>query len=278
MMTITKEAYAEAKEAILASGATKPEIGLILGSGLGELAKEVVNQKVIPYAEIPHFPMSTVEGHAGQLVLGELAGRSVVMMQGRFHLYEGHSLDHVTFPIRVMKELGIHTLIVTNAAGGVNLLFKTGVLMLISDHINFTGQNPLIGMNHPELGDRFPDMSEAYDPELRAIARKVAKEQELDIQEGIYVGLTGPSYETPAEIRMFRQWGADAVGMSTVPEVIVARHASLSVLGISCITNMASGILPQPLSHQEVMETGERVKDEFIRLIKGVLQQIKGNE
>jgi purine-nucleoside phosphorylase len=252
----------------------RPEIGLILGSGLGVLADEIEDAVKIPYETIPHFPVSTVEGHAGQLVIGTLEGKSVITMQGRFHLYEGYPLTAVTFPIRVMKALGVRRMIVTNAAGGVNESFEPGDLMLIRDHLNLTGRNPLIGPNPPELGVRFPDMSEAYAASLRELAQTVAKEQELRLREGVYAGLLGPSYETPAEIRMLRKLGADAVGMSTVPEVIVARHAGIEVLGISCISNMAAGILPQPLSHEEVMETAERVKETFIRLVKGILNRI----
>jgi purine-nucleoside phosphorylase len=213
-----------------------------------------------------------VEGHAGELIIGTLEGKPVVVMSGRFHLYEGHEPQTVTFPIRVMKELGVETILVTNAAGGVNESYQAGDLMLIRDHINLMFRNPLIGPNDPELGVRFPDMSSAYDPELRALARRVAEEQGVRLQEGVYAAVLGPSYETPSEIRMIRKMGGDAVGMSTVPEVIVARHAGIRVLGISCITNMAAGILPQPLSHEEVMETANRVKATFIRLVKGIIQ------
>jgi purine-nucleoside phosphorylase len=224
-----------------------PEIGLILGSGLGVLADEIENPVRIPYSDIPEFPVSTVEGHAGQLVLGDLAGKKVVAMQGRFHFYEGYSMEKVTFPVRVMKLLGIEKLIVTNAAGGVNEEFEPGDLMIITDHINYTGTNPLIGANDERFGPRFPDMSEAYNKELNAKATKIATDLGILVKEGVYVGFSGPTYETPAEIRFARNMGGDAVGMSTVPEVIVARHSGIKVLGISCITNMASGILDQPL-------------------------------
>ncbi|WP_449536830.1 purine-nucleoside phosphorylase [Ferdinandcohnia sp. Marseille-Q9671] len=250
-----------------------PEIGLILGSGLGVLAEEIENPINVPYDQIPEFPVSTVEGHAGQLVFGTLQGKSVVAMQGRFHYYEGYSLDKVTFPVRVMKELGVTTLVVTNAAGGINESFHAGDLMIISDHLNF-GENPLIGPNDSKFGPRFPDMSEAYTKELRTLAKDVAKELNIDIKEGVYVGMTGPSYETPAEIRMLRTLGGDAVGMSTVPEVIIARHANLKVLGISCISNMAAGILDQPLTHDEVIETTEKVKADFLSLVKQVVKKI----
>ncbi|WP_047151958.1 purine-nucleoside phosphorylase [Aneurinibacillus tyrosinisolvens] len=250
----------------------RPQIGLILGSGLGVLADEIENPTIIPYHEIPHFPVSTVEGHKGQLVIGTLNGKTVVAMQGRFHYYEGHELDVVTFPVRVMKAMGVEKIIVTNAAGGINEAYAPGDLMLIKDHINLTGRNPLIGPNDESLGARFPDMSAAYCPELREIARRVAGQHGISVQEGVYAGLTGPSYETPAEIRMLRILGGDAVGMSTVPEVIVARHAGMRVLGISCISNMAAGILPQPLSHAEVMETAEKVKHTFLTLVKGIIE------
>ncbi|OIK15507.1 purine-nucleoside phosphorylase [Bacillus sp. MUM 116] len=251
-----------------------PKIGLILGSGLGVLADEIVDSVKIPYSEIPNFPISTVEGHAGQLVFGSLSGAEVVAMQGRFHYYEGYSMDKVTFPVRVMKALGVEMLIVTNAAGGVNESFTPGDLMIITDHINFMGTNPLIGPNDSKLGVRFPDMSEAYTKELRGIAKEIAGNLNIAIKEGVYVGFTGPVYETPAEIRMARVLGGDAVGMSTVPEVIVARHGGLKVLGISCITNMAAGILDQPLSHDEVIETTEKVKSNFLLYIKEIVKRI----
>ncbi|MDT2045585.1 purine-nucleoside phosphorylase [Priestia aryabhattai] len=252
----------------------QPTIGLILGSGLGVLADEIQDAVKIPYNDIPEFPVSTVEGHAGQLVIGTIHDVPVIAMQGRFHFYEGYSLEKVTFPVRVMKELGIETIIVTNAAGGINESYNPGDLMLISDHINNFGTNPLIGPNDSELGVRFPDMSTAYCPKLRALAKDVASELNITVQEGVYVGNTGPTYETPAEVRMLRVVGGDAVGMSTVPEVIVARHASLRVLGISCISNMAAGILDQPLHHDEVIETTEKVKKQFLALVKEIVKQI----
>jgi purine-nucleoside phosphorylase len=252
----------------------RPVIGLVLGSGLGVLADAITDADVISYEAIPHFPVSTVEGHAGQLVLGEWEGQKVMAMKGRFHYYEGYGLDQVTFPIRVMKAMGVKTLIVTNAAGGIQTDFQAGDLMLIRDHINFMFDNPLMGPNAPEWGVRFPDMSDAYDPSYRQLAKRVAEALDIPLQEGVYVGLTGPTYETPAEIRMFRKLGGDAVGMSTVPEVMVARHAGIRVLGISCISNLAAGILGQPLSHDEVMETAEQVKPRFIRLIQGIVKEI----
>lgn len=255
-------------------GVKEIDFGLILGSGLGELADEITDKIVIPYSDIPHFPTSTVVGHAGQLVYGELSGKKVLAMQGRFHFYEGYSMHTVTYPVRVMSALGIGSMIVTNAAGGANLTFSAGNLMLITDHINFMGTNPLIGPNDEELGPRFPDMSEAYDEEYRKIAKQVANEMHLDMQEGVYMGFTGPTYETPAEVRMAQVLGADAVGMSTVPEVIVARHMGMRVLGISCITNLAAG-LQKNLNHAEVVETTARVRGEFKQLLKNTLSQIK---
>jgi purine-nucleoside phosphorylase len=252
----------------------QPKIGLILGSGLGVLAEDIENPVKIPYNEIPGFPVSTVEGHAGQLVCGQLSGVEVIAMQGRFHYYEGYSMDKVTFPVRVMKELGIERLIVTNAAGGVNESFEPGDLMIITDHINNMGTNPLIGPNDSRFGVRFPDMSEAYSKNLRGIAKEVAEKCNITIKEGVYVGNPGPVYETPAEVRMARTMGGDAVGMSTVPEVIVARHSGLEVLGISCISNMAAGILDQPLSHDEVIETTEKVKSSFLLLVNEIVKKI----
>lgn len=252
----------------------QPEIGLILGSGLGVLAEEIEEAVKTPYDQIPDFPVSTVEGHAGQLVFGKLNGVQVVAMQGRFHYYEGYHFEQVTFPVRVMKELGVKSLIVTNAAGGVNKDFSPGDLMLITDHINNMGTNPLIGRNDSRLGVRFPDMSEPYSKELINKAKTVAQSLNIELQEGVYVGNTGPTYETPAEVRMIRTIGGDAVGMSTVPEVIVARHSGLQVLGISCISNMASGILDQPLNHEEVIETTERVKENFLRFVKEMVKEM----
>ncbi len=253
------------------AGGAAPEIGLIMGSGLGILGDHVTDAAVIPYGNIPHFPLSTVEGHAGELLIGQLGGRTVAMMRGRFHMYEGYGPELTAFPVRVMKALGVRTLLVTNAAGGINTGYEPGDLMLISDHINLTGRNPLIGPNDNELGVRFPDMSEGYSKRLRALAKQTAESQGFALREGVYVGVLGPSYETPAEIRMMRAMGADAVGMSTVAEVIAARHSGIEVLGISCISNMASGILDQPLSHEEVMETTERVKSRFLGLVLGVI-------
>ncbi|MBU7007705.1 purine-nucleoside phosphorylase [Phosphitispora fastidiosa] len=252
----------------------RPQVGVILGSGLGVLAAEVKNQQRLHYSELPHFPVSTVEGHEGQFIFGELSGKNVALMQGRFHFYEGYAMEQVVFPVRVMQKLGVRVLLVTNASGGINRDFSSGDLMLITDHLNLMGTNPLIGPNYDDIGPRFPDMSEAYDRELIRIAEEVARKNGLACRKGVYAGLTGPSYETPAEIRYLRTIGADAVGMSTVPEVIVANHAGIRVLGISCVTNMAAGVLPQRLSHAEVMETANRVRDQFITLVKGVLDEV----
>jgi purine-nucleoside phosphorylase len=252
----------------------EPEIGLILGSGLGILADLIEQPITIRYKEIPHFPVSTVVGHAGELVAGKVAGRSVIVMKGRFHLYEGYGVEKVTFPVRVMKLLGVSKLIVTNAAGGVNRSYVPGDLMVISDHINLLGRNPLVGPNLDRFGIRFPDMTEAYSKRMRKLLHETAEELGMKLQEGVYVALLGPTYETPAEIRMMQAIGADAVGMSTVPEVIVARHAGIEVLGISCITNMAAGILDQPLDHSEVMETAERVKEQFLNLVLHVIPKL----
>ncbi|CAM3712374.1 purine-nucleoside phosphorylase [Alkalicoccus chagannorensis] len=251
----------------------KPEIGLILGSGLGVLADEIESPVVIPYKDIPGFPASTVAGHKGQLVIGTLEGRTVLAMQGRFHFYEGYSMDLVTKPVRVMQELGMEKLLVTNAAGGINEAFEAGNLMLITDHINQFGTNPLIGENQDEHGPRFPDMSEAYSRAWGSKAAAAARNRGITLREGVYVGTTGPSYETPAEVRMLRTLGGDAVGMSTVPEVVAAKHGGMEVLGISCISNMAAGILDQPLTHDEVMETTEKVKQDFLTLVKDIISQ-----
>ncbi|RSJ94936.1 purine-nucleoside phosphorylase [Streptococcus cristatus] len=252
-------------------GMAEPEFGLILGSGLGELAFEIENAVSLDYADIPNWGRSTVVGHAGKLVYGDLAGRKVLALQGRFHFYEGNPLEVVTFPVRVMKALGATGVIVTNAAGGI--VYGPGTLMAITDHINMTGQNPLIGENLDEFGPRFPDMSKSYTPEYRATAHQVADKLGIKLDEGVYIGVTGPTYETPAEIRAYKTLGADAVGMSTVPEVIVAAHSGLKVLGISCITNHAAGF-QEELNHEEVVEVTERVKGDFKRLLKAILAEL----
>ncbi len=252
----------------------KADIGVILGSGLGDYAEALEDAVKLPYSEIPGFPRSTVAGHAGMWCCGTLYGKRVVMMQGRFHYYEGYGMKDVTLPVRVMQKIGVKTLIVTNAAGGVNLGYHPGELMVIGDMFSMTAQNPLIGPNLDAFGPRFPDMSCAFDKELRALAHECANEQGFALREGVYAQMTGPMYETPAEIRMLRTLGADAVGMSTVPEVIVARHGGMRVLGISCITNMAAGILDQPLNHAEVTETANRVKGQFRNLLDRIIEKM----
>lgn len=250
------------------------DLGLILGSGLGPVAEQITDSICLAYEDIPHFPVSTVEGHAGQLVIGQMGGKTVLAMQGRFHSYEGHHMNEVVFPIRVMHLLGIEALLVTNAAGGVQKEYFPGDLMVIEDHINLFGTNPLIGENLDEVGTRFPDMSVAYDQEYRDTIFRVALESGIYLQSGVYAGTSGPMYETPAEVKMIRTLGADAIGMSTVPEVIVANHAQMRVLGISCITNMASGILPEPLTHKEVVATAERVRGVFSELLIKTIEEI----
>lgn len=258
----------------------EPTIGLILGSGLGELAEQVEEAVRISYEDIPHFPVSTVEGHAGQFVIGELAGKTVIVMQGRFHYYEGYAMKKVVFPVYVMRRLGIDSLVITNAAGGMNTSFEPGDLMLISDHINMTGDNPLIGANDPELGVRFPDMSRAYHAPYRELAHRVASTMKTEdsraftIVEGVYCGISGPSYMTPAELSMLAYLGGDAVGMSTVGEVIAAAHCGLKVLGISCITDMAIGESLEPLTHEQVVEVAGRTKPKFMELVKGFIREV----
>ena len=253
----------------------EPEIGMILGSGLGELAD--LHQKfVIPYSQIPGFPVPTsVEGHKGQLVFANIVGRNVVMMQGRMHFYEGYSAGEITFPVKVLKELGVKTVILTNAAGIINKSFRPGDLMIITDHINFMGTNPLIGKNNDKYGPRFPDMSEVYDKGLIKIADAAGRLLNLNLRHGVYIASSGPSYETPAEIKMARILGADAAGMSTVPEAIVANYCGIKVLGISCLTNYASGVSDKKLCHEEVIKTANDVKDKFTALIMMLLQNIK---
>ena len=252
----------------------EPRVGVILGSGLGNVVDAIDVETAIPYSEIPGARASTVMGHQGRMILGRAGALPVVVMQGRVHFYEGYEMAEVLFLARVIGRLGIRQLVVTNAAGGINTSFKPGDLMLISDHINFMGINPLRGSNVEELGVRFPDMSDAYAEDLRQFAREVAKEIGVLVQEGVYLGLSGPTYETPAEIRAFRTMGADAVGMSTVPEAIAMSHMNIPVLGFSCITNMAAGILKQKLGHEEVMETTARVEKDFTKLILGVLNRL----
>ena len=250
------------------------DIGVVLGSGLGDYVDALTDAKYIDYRDIPHFPVSTVQGHVGRWFTGTLHGKRVCMMQGRFHAYEGYDLLDVTLPVRVMQKMGVKTLVVTNAAGGVNLGFHAGDLMLLTDFINLTGKNPLTGPNLDAFGPRFPDMCYALDRDLQKTALNKAAQLGVTLQQGVYCWLNGPTYETPAEIRMVRTLGADAVGMSTVPEIIVARHGGMKVLGISCITNMAAGVLDQPLNHAEVMETANRVKTTFRNLLDGIIQEM----
>lgn len=251
-----------------------PEIGIILGSGLGDLANIVEEKIIIKYSEVPNMPVSTVAGHAGQFVVGKLKGKTVIMMQGRFHYYEGNPMELLALPIYIMKNIGVKNVIVTNAAGGVNTSFVPGDLMIIKDHINFVFNNPLIGKNYEELGPRFPDMSAAYDKELIKLAKEVSEDLSIGVKEGVYLMMTGPNYETPAEIRMARLLGGDAVGMSTVPEATVASHCKLRTLGISCITNMAAGMLDQPLNHEEVVETSNRVKEKFTNFVLSIIERM----
>ena len=251
----------------------QPEIGIILGSGLGELADEYC-EIAIPYNDIPNFIKSTVKGHKGRLVFSDIAGRQVVMMQGRNHFYEGHSIQEVTYPVKVMKKLGVKILILTNAAGGVNETFSPGDLMLITDHINCMGTNPLIGENDETLGERFPDMTEVYKKSLISLAEHCANELQIHVKKGVYLANSGPSYETPAEIHMARTLGADAVGMSTVPEAIVANYCGMNVLGISCISNTASSTGGSALSHKEVIETARKIKSSFKNLILKIIEEL----
>jgi purine-nucleoside phosphorylase len=251
-----------------------PDVAIVLGSGLGDFAATLGDATTLPYADIPNWPASTVVGHAGQLVIGTLAGKRVAALAGRAHFYEGHSLQTVTFATRVIGTLGIKTLVLTNAAGGINLTFKPGTLMLMDDHINLMGSNPLVGANDERFGPRFPDMTEVYSKRLRQLAGDAARAHGIELAHGVYAALHGPSYETPAEIRYLRTIGADAVGMSTAPEAIVARHMGMDVLGISCITNMAAGVLPQALVHDEVMEVARRVRAEFCALLEGIVERL----
>jgi purine-nucleoside phosphorylase len=268
------EQVTEAAEWLRGHGFGGGDVGLVLGSGLGPFADSMADAFAVEYGAIPHFPASRVIGHAGRLVGGTVRGRRVLALSGRAHFYEGYDLRTVTFGVRVLSRLGIRTLILTNAAGGINTAFTSGALMVIDDHINLLGSNPLMGPHDDRFGARFPDMTEVYSARLRAIAHDAARACQIAIQRGVYVAVHGPSYETPAEIRAFRSLGADAVGMSTVPEAIVARQMSMEVLGISCISNMAAGVLPQPLNHDDVMETTRRVRQEFIALLEGVIERL----
>jgi len=264
----------EATEFLRGRGFGGADVAVVLGSGLGAFAETLAERFELPYTEIPHWPASAIVGHAGRLAGGVLKGKNVLALSGRVHFYEGHPLTTVTFGIRVLGRLGVPLLILTNAAGGINTKFSQGALMLIDDHINLLGSNPLVGANDERFGPRFPDMSEIYSKRLRELAGAAAAAAGVPIEHGVYIAVHGPSYETPAEIRAFRVWGADAVGMSTAPEAIVARHMGLEVLGISCITNMAAGVLPQSLVHAEVVETALRVRGQFIALLEGIIERL----
>jgi purine-nucleoside phosphorylase len=253
---------------------TVPDTAIVLGSGLGDFADRLVDAISTPYGEMPHWPAASVVGHSGRLVIGNVGARRVAALAGRAHFYEGHPLSTVTFAVRVMGRLGVRQMVLTNAAGGINTGFGQGALMIIDDHINLLGSNPLIGPNDDRFGVRFPDMSEVYSSRLRRIADEAAAAAGVPVKHGVYVATAGPSYETPAEIRFFRTIGADAVGMSTVPEAIAARHMGLEVLGISCITNMAAGVLPGPLNHDEVLETTRRVRGSFIALLEAIVARL----
>ncbi|HEV2914592.1 MAG TPA: purine-nucleoside phosphorylase [Pyrinomonadaceae bacterium] len=268
------ERAAHAARTIRARAHEDVRVGLVLGSGLGAFADDLGDAVSFPYEEIPGFARSTVEGHAGRLVLGKIDGISTAAMQGRFHYYEGYSLEEVVFPIRVLGLLGIKALVLTNAAGGINVAFEQGSLMIISDHLNLMGVNPLRGKNDDRFGARFPDMSEVYARDFQEIAVEEGRLMNLELRRGIYGALTGPSYETPAEIRMLRTLGADAVGMSTVPEAIIARQMGIKILGFSCITNMAAGVSDQPINHEEVVETGARVRETFKELLRRVIPRL----
>lgn len=265
----------EAVEYVRRRTPLRPLIGVILGSGLGDFADELEERTEIPYEEIPGWPRTTAAGHAGKLVVGKVGSREVAVMAGRPHLYEGYSPAQVVYPVRVLGKLGVRALVATNAAGGINLSYRRGGLVLISDHINLQGCNPLVGPNDDALGPRFPDMSEAYSRRYRELAREVAAELGIELAEGVYAAVLGPSYETPAEIRYLRTIGADLVGMSTVPEVIAANHMGMKVLAISCVTNMAAGILPRRLTHEEVLETGRMVRDTLVRFLKALLPRLE---
>ena len=269
-----KAKITESVEFINQKSNIKPKIAIILGTGLGRLAEDIQEKEIIPYSDIPNFPISTVQGHGGNLVLGKLENKEVVAMQGRFHYYEGYNLKEVTFPVRVMKKLGAEVIIISNAAGGMNRIFKRGDLMLITDHINLFGDNPLIGPNDEELGLRFPDMSEAYDRKLVELTLKVALEEKIKLHQGIYVGLTGPTLETPAEYRFLIKIGADAVGMSTVPEVIVANHMGMKVLGISCITDLAINGVVVKTGLEEILKAASDAEPIMTKLVKKVIQKI----
>ncbi|MCS6816999.1 MAG: purine-nucleoside phosphorylase [Blastocatellia bacterium] len=274
---MAKSLYERVQEAVAfirERSAIRPQVGLVLGSGLGTVVGGMSDAVELNYAEIPHFPTATVAGHPGRLLLGRLATTAVAVLQGRFHYYEGYAMEDVTFPIRVLGVLGVRQVVLTNAAGGINLRFRPGSLMLIADHLNLMGVNPLRGPNDERFGPRFPDLTQVYSPLLRALAHDVAREIGLALEEGVYAAVSGPSYETPAEIRMLRQLGADAVGMSTVPEAIVARHMGMEVLGLSVIANMAAGIAEHPLRHEDVLEAMTRVRERLQALLDRLIPRL----
>lgn len=264
----------ETVHSIFARTALRPDTGLVLGSGLGALGDRLEEACILPYDEVPHFALSTAPGHKGRLIIGKLAGRAVLCMQGRFHYYEGYSMQQITYPVRVMKAMGIESLILTNSCGGLNPAFVPGDLMLITDHINFMGANPLTGPNEDAFGDRFPDMTRVYSREFAAIAKAAAKDLSITLHEGVYLGYGGPSFETPAEIKMFRTMGASVVGMSTVPEAIVASHCRMKLLAISCVTNLASGILDVPLTGEEVIEVANQAGEKFTGLLAEIIRRM----
>jgi len=269
-----KERIDEAAAVVQGRSRTRPALAIVLGSGLGALAEVVEREATIPYKEIPHFPRSTVEGHAGNLVMGTLEGKAVVVMQGRAHTYEGHEAAEVAFPVRVMHALGAGALLVSNATGGLNRQWGAGDLMVIADHINFMGRNPLIGPNEEDLGPRFPDMSAAYDRSLITLAERAALAEGIVLRRGVYVAVTGPNYETPAELRMLARWGADAVGMSTVPEVIAARHLGMRVLGLTAIADMATGEQAEVVTHESVLAVARELEPRFVRLVRRIVREM----
>ena len=264
----------EATDFILSKTSLRPKLALVLGSGLGAFADDLEDRVVLPYSTIPHFPISSAEGHAGNLVIGRVKDVAIAAMQGRVHYYEGHSMLRVTFPMRVFCRMGVKGVVLTNAAGGIGPKLKPGCLVVLSDHINLQGTNALIGANEDRFGPRFPDMTEAYSKEWRKLALEAGKRQRIDIFEGVYAAVSGPSYETPAEIRFLRTIGADVVGMSTVAEVVVARHCGMRVLAISVVTNMAAGILDQPINHAEVLEIGQKIKGQFSGLLRALIPKL----
>ncbi len=274
-METLKEKINQTATFIKSKSSHTPRVGVVLGSGLGAFVDKIEQKIIIPYSEIPYFKKVTVKGHGGKLILGKINGVEVAVMQGRFHFYEGHGLDEVVFPVRVLKKLGIETLILTNAAGGVNLGYKPGELVVLTDHINLTGQNPLIGPNDEEFGPRFPDMTHTYDSELIKLLDKSAGELNISIQKGIYAGVLGPTYETPSEIKMIRILGGDVVGMSTVPEAIVANHLGLKICGVSCVTNMGAGITNQKLNHDDIKDEALKVMNNFTELLNLFISKLK---